>query len=79
MLFISDGSCPFIFEHGRQECGYPGVTEDDCLTEGCCWDEHAQRTFVRCYHRGSYYICPVIRTKICIYKISEQWVESYYL
>ncbi len=57
LLVFSDAlTCPLIFEHARLECGYPGITEGDCVTEGCCWDEHAQNTYARCYERGMYYV-----------------------
>lgn len=51
--FVTEGlTCPYIFESGRQECGFLGIDKSECESEGCCWDENSQDTFVRCHHRG---------------------------
>ena len=28
----------------RQECGYYGITKEECLNKTCCWDDTVENT-----------------------------------
>ncbi len=34
---LPDGLCP-VAPSERQECGYSGITKEECLGKSCCWD-----------------------------------------
>jgi len=43
LLFIvlPEGQCP-VAPSERQECGYFGITKQQCLDRYCCWDDSVQ-------------------------------------
>ena len=34
---LPDGLCP-VAPSERVECGYYGITKEECLNRACCWD-----------------------------------------
>jgi hypothetical protein len=45
-----NGSCPFHL-NAFEECGYGGITEEDCNKRGCCYDETSPMRW--CYPRAT--------------------------
>ena len=40
---LPDGLCP-VAPSERRECGYYGITKDECLRKSCCWDPTVPNT-----------------------------------
>ena len=40
-------TCDYI--SGRNDCGYPGITPEECRRKGCCWD-HLVNDHYWCFH-----------------------------
>lgn len=36
-FIIASEQCKFVEGHKRKECGYYGITRDECLDKACCW------------------------------------------
>ncbi len=57
-------ACPNII-NTWSDCGYAGISEQQCLDKGCCWDPTSPRAW--CYHLG-----PLTRPKMAWWpKIKE--------
>ena len=37
IIDLPDGLCP-VAPSERQECGWYGIKEEECLEKSCCWD-----------------------------------------
>lgn len=40
---LPDGLCP-VAPSERKECGYYGITKEECLAKSCCWDPTVPNT-----------------------------------
>ena len=38
-----EGRCP-VAPSERKECGYYGITKEECLKKQCCWDDTVANT-----------------------------------
>jgi len=36
-FFYFAEQCKFVEGHKRRECGFAGMSSQDCLDKGCCW------------------------------------------
>jgi len=78
-LFSSTLICPDTStSNGRSDCGYLGITQNECINKGCCWqptnDHSAYCTYPNQQNNNNYYspylndpILPFTQTEINIF------------
>merc|ERR1712232_278304 len=49
-LWTSDGGTCALSEQDKQECGYTGISEQDCSAKGCCW---SSTSHLQCYQSNT--------------------------
>ena len=46
--------CNEVVDSDKVDCGYDGIDEDQCLSEGCCWSPEGQNSQTPwCYKRST--------------------------
>ena len=49
LVHLTANNCPWTPVLSRIECGWPGITKEECLARKCCYDNNTAYNYTQCF------------------------------